>query len=183
VETAEDDWTESKEVNDYLTGSMTMGTGKLRFKLKRQPNDVSNAIILTFHGKWYLPLIQGDVTLVFRKYLPADFTPSLVYAYVCAPTSAIVARMDVLLYESLPAREVIELAEEGLHSRNELRSYAKDFSELQIMRFGATRVAKNVITQKTLTEKYQFWPASTFIPLSSKGVKTLDSLGSFQLET
>lgn len=147
--------------------------------MKRTPTDSSNAIILTFDSRWRLPLTQGEIRVVFRKMGPTDFIPDTVYAYIASPDSAIVARAPILAYETLGIQDALDLADDGKLSRRELLEYVGEWKHLIVMRLGNLWVADTPITYAHLSEKYNYWPSSTFIPLSATGKNILDKLGKF----
>ena len=151
------------------------------FQLKRTPADAADAILQTFNHKWCDPLLAGRVHVVFRKQGPTNFTPTLMYVYASAPVSAIVARAPILSYEKLPTAEVMELTQRGAIAPEELESYCRLRDTLVVMGIGQVSAAKSPITFSFLAEHYNFWPSSTFIPLSASGVKTLDRLGQFRV--
>jgi predicted transcriptional regulator len=151
------------------------------FELKRSPEDESNAILLTFDSRWRTSLVTGQVRVVFRKMGPKAFVPDLMYAYVASPDSAIVARMPITSYAAMPLKDAVQLADQGAISAEELIQYAHTWQELIVMHVGAVAVAKAPITYDYLAKEYNYWPSSTFIPLSRTGKTVLDKLGQFVL--
>jgi len=150
--------------------------------LKWSDDDPSNAIILTFASRWCEPMVKGKIKVVFRKAGPTRVTPELMYVYFSAPISAIVARLPIVSYEILPLAKAIMLTEDGQISREELVSYARDRQELVVMHVGQVAVASNPITRIHMSSAYNFWPSSTFIPLSGAGKRTLDAYGRFAVK-
>ena len=106
--------------------------------------------------------------------------PRLIYAYMSAPISAIVARMPIISYSSLLTQEAIKLAGRGCIDYGELQDYAKGMKELLVMEIGQVAVARNPITCTFMSANFNFWPSSTFIPLSASGARNLDELGQFE---
>ncbi len=151
------------------------------FELKRSPEDESNAILLTFDSKWRAPLVTGNIRVVFRKMGPKAFVPDLMYAYVASPDSAIVARMPITSCTAMSLKDAVQLADEGCISPEELIQYAHTWQELIVMHVGAVAVAMEPISYDYLAKEYNYWPSSTFIPLSGNGKKVLDKLGQFVL--
>ena len=143
--------------------------------------DESDAIIVTFHQQWRAPLLAGEIDVVFRKLGPRDFVPRLLYAYVSAPISAIIARAPIEAYHDLPLTEALRLSDRGAIEKEELRQYAAGWLRLIVMELGQISVASTPLSCKSLSAKYNYWPSSTFIPLSRTGVQTLDQLGQFRL--
>jgi predicted transcriptional regulator len=123
--------------------------------------------------------MQQKVSVVFRKTGLRAFQPACLYAYLSAPTSAIVAKMSVTSYEYLDVEEAIQLAGKGQISIEELRAYATNYSKLLVYRIGKVYMAKHPATFQKLSSEYDFWPSSTFIPLSKTGATTLDRICSF----
>jgi len=150
-----------------------------KFKLKAAKGESSRAIILSFHSKWYESLRQKQFTVVFRKMGPKSFCPDVMYAYLTRPVSAIVAKIQVPRYEVLPIGEAAALAPQGLLTEHELRDYGTTYSELVVFWIEDIRMASAPITMKKLVADFDFWPSSSFIPLSKSGQHTLDSLGHF----
>ena len=149
-------------------------------KLKRTPTDTSDAIMLTFNAKWQGPLLAGEVEVVFRKQGPRGFVPTLMYPYVAAPISAIVARIPIISYASVSAERAIELANRGSIDKDELRDYANGLDSLLVIELGPVAVAKYPITCSYMSEHFNFWPSSTYIPISATGMQRLDKLGQFE---
>ena len=152
-------------------------SGQMHFKLKWTSEDPSNAIILTFSGEWELPLRDGNISVVFRKTGPSGLVPRLMYPYVAQPASAIIGKMEILSYESMDIDAATRLCSEGSITEAKLREYAKDYGQLFVFHVGPFQNAATPITHRLLNDKYDYWPSSTFIPLSASGVATLDELG------
>ncbi len=148
--------------------------------LKRSPTDTSDAMMLTFNAKWQGPLLAGEVEVVFRKQGPRGFVPTLMYTYMAAPISAIVARIPISSYAYVATEKAIELADRGSIDSDELRDYAKGLGSLLVMELGRVAVAKYPITYSYMSEHFNFWPSSTYIPLSATGIQLLDELGQFE---
>jgi len=156
-----------------------MSSKKLHFKLKWSPTDPSNAIILSFAGENLDSIIAGRLSVVFRKMGPTAFTPDLVYAYVGSPTSAIVAKFQVESWNRQPLEIALRLAKQGHLTKEYLRSYANGQTDLIVITARSFQVAKHPLKLKKLTDDYDFWPSSTFMPLSATGTATIDHLASF----
>lgn len=139
--------------------------------------------MLTFAGNSMEPLLAGQLDVVFRKMGPSMFTPSLVYAYVSAPSSAVVAKFSVISWERQPLKQALQQSVRGMLSEAYLRQYAQGYNELLVIRPGPIQVARTPVTLKLLSTEYEFWPSSTFMPLSGKGVATLDRLADFKRPT
>jgi predicted transcriptional regulator len=152
-------------------------------RLKRTATDQANAIILTFSHRWCEPLLEGKVHVVFRKQGPRGFSPELMYVYASAPASAIIARVPIVSYQTMSMTESLSLASRGCIDLAELRSYGRSVDELVVMKIGSVSVARTPVACALLADKYNFWPSSTFIPLSATGVKVLDTLGQFRVAT
>lgn len=148
--------------------------------LKCRPDENCDAIVLAFNQKWNDPLLAGKIKVVFRKQGPHCFTPSLMYAYITAPISAIIARMPIISHTSMPTEKAILLATRGDIDVEELRHYAKDLDNLLVTEIGQIAVAKRPITLSYMSANFNFWPSSSFIPLSASGARTLDKLGQFE---
>lgn len=151
--------------------------------LKRCQGDTSDAIILTFDSRWREPIVSAQVRVVFRKMGPSDFTPNLMYIYIAAPDSAIVARSPITKYETLNLADALLLADDGKISRDALTEYARDRRQLIVMHLGEIAIAQSQITYLRLAEDFNFWPSSTFIPLSESGRRVLDKLGTFAVRS
>lgn len=147
--------------------------------LKWSNDDPSNAIILTFHSRWRTPVVTNQIRVVFRKLGPTRFTPDLMYVYSTSPDSAIIARFPILFYDVKNVEDALLLAEDGKISREELLLYAHSQRELVVMGVGDVALARTPVTCALMSAKYNFWPSSTFIPLSSTGRRTLDRLAGF----
>ena len=154
-----------------------MSKSKLHFALKWTADDPSNAIILTFGGDWHQPLVSGDIDVVFRKMGPRHFEPDLLFAYVAAPISAIVARVAITRYERLSLRDAERLANRANLTPKELRSYAIGYDDVIVMELAPVVTTRHPITLDYLSKHYEFWPSSTYTPLSKAGVATLNKLG------
>jgi len=150
-----------------------------RFTLRATNDDSSRSIMLAFHSKWHEPIQSKSFSVVFRKFGPRDFTPDWIYAYVAQPVSAIVAKLEVTSYRLLPVADAVKLARKGLLTEEELRTYSARFSTLVVFGIGSSQLARRPVSLLTLKTDYDFWPDSTFIPLSMRGTTTLDELGDF----
>lgn len=149
------------------------------FTLRPTAEDPGTAAMLAFNSKWLEPLVQGKVSVVFRKVGPS-FTPKLLYAYFSTPISAIAARLSVERYERLPVEAAVDLARDGLLTPAELRSYARKWSQLVVYRIGEVQAAQRPIAYSVLRERFDYYISSTFTSLSTKGAATLDDLGVFR---
>jgi hypothetical protein len=124
-------------------------------------------------------LLEKKLDIVFRKQGPSGFTPKLIYAYVTAPTSAILCCAPIVAYDEMPVAKAVTLADRGCIDVSELKTYSGVNGKLIVMELGAILVAKSPITYEFLSKHYNYWPSSTFIPLSKSGVAILDELGGF----
>ncbi len=149
------------------------------FKLKATKTDRSRSIILSFHSKWYEAVQKGEFSVVFRKMGPIKFVPDLLYAYLTAPVSAIIARAEVTKYEHLPIEDALLLSRQGLLTKDEVRSYGLHYSHLFVFHLGQISISQSPVTMQHLVSNYDFWPSSTFIPLSGAGKETIDRLAGF----
>jgi len=150
-----------------------------RFKLKAGSRETGEGIILAFHSKWLVPLLDDDVGVVFRKMGPTWFSPKVVFAYLSAPISSIVARMSVTKYEFVPTETALACAERGKIEKEELRAYASGYSQLLLIEVAQVAKAETPITCAKLSSDYDYSPSSTFIPLAKEGIDTLNALGHF----
>lgn len=157
-----------------------MRSSNMQFALKWNASDPSTAIILTFDDRWRQPLSAGDISAVFRKRCPSFFIPTIIYAYFAKPSSAIAARFPVISWERQPLAEAVGCAGKGRISPEELRSYAKGYDDLLVITIGQVEAAQSPVTHAYLCERYDYWPSSTFTPLSGTGVKTIDALAHFK---
>jgi len=153
------------------------GSRKMHFALKRTPEDPSNAIILSFAGEWDVPLRSQEVSVVFRKSGPSAFVPDQMFAYIAAPVSAITAKMRVESSVFMPIDEAVAYCDAARLTEDALREYAKDYAEVLVFHIADIEPATKPISRVLLTEQFDFWPSSTYIPLSSTGVATLETLG------
>ena len=151
--------------------------------LKRTASDTSDALILTFHHQWEQPLKRGAVHVVFRKQGPPGPPPKIIYAYISAPTSAIVCRIAVHKHENVSLNQAIRLADQGSITVEELKKYAGNRASLVVTHIDRPQIARKPIACEFLSKNYNFWPSSTYIPLSGTGVKVLDRLGDFSEKT
>ena len=105
------------------------------------------------------------------------------YAYLTRPVSGIVAKIPVLSVERMRVDEAVKLAEQSMHTEQEIRDYCGSmgclFRELFVYRIGKVQYGERKIKLRNLVDTFDFWPSSTFIPLSHEGCKTLDELGGF----
>ena len=122
-----------------------MSKSKLNFKLKWTSSDPSTAIMLTFAGYSLEPLLAGKLKVVFRKMGPSTFTPTVVYAYVSAPASAVVARFPVASWEKQPLATALRHAARGLVSEEYLRQYAHGYNDLLVITPGPIQDRKSVV--------------------------------------
>ena len=150
-----------------------------RFKLKWTDDDPGNSFMLSFHSKWQTPICNGEVSVVFRKTWPTKIDARAIYAYFGAPTSAIAAKFPIEGLELLPIQDALAFSAAGAISRAELETYATDFDAIYVCHIGSVEVANSPVDRKFLTDEYDFWPSSTYMPLSSYGEETLDRLAEF----
>ena len=147
--------------------------------LKWTKDDPSTSIMLTFDAKWLEPLLDGKVLYAFRKMGPRQFVPEEIYGYFSQPVSAVALKCSVTSWKSLGIEDALALTGKANISELELRSYAKNYSELLVIGLSNFRKAGKRIAMQDLRKEYGFWPSSTFMPLSQTGCRTLDKLGEF----
>lgn len=143
---------------------------------RRTIESPARPIILAFGNKWLDPLLNREISVIFRKMGPSP-GPTLLYAYVAAPTSAIVAKMPVIGYEQMPKEDALLLADEGRISKEELLAYAAKYTQLFVFRVGKIQTASKPITVKQLKEDFHYWPSPTFTPLTAEQAEAFDRLG------
>jgi hypothetical protein len=153
------------------------------FLLKKKRNEPGDSIIISFDANWVEPMQQSEFSVVFRKHRPARMEPRWMYAYCSKPVSAIVARMPVISVLELPLDEAVKMCDRSMHTEDQIRKYAKstfrDYMSLVVYEIGIVEYAKSPIPLRLLVADFDYWPSSTFIPLSVEGKRILDKLGSF----
>ena len=127
-------------------------------------------------------MINNEIRVVLRKSGPKRFTPELMYVYFSTTISAVAARLPIVSYDVRTVATARLLAEDGHISREVLVSYARDRQEFVVMDAGQAAVAHNPITRTHMSAEYNFWPSSTFIPLSGTGRRTSDAYARFSVK-
>ncbi len=148
------------------------------FEWRRTKDDPGKAIILSFSGHWYEPLRTGKLSVVFRKMAPR-FELDWIYAYLAAPIKAIVARARVTRCEHIDVDMAVALADCGAIAPDELRAYAKRWSQLWVLHIGEIEMAQSPVAYETLRNEYGYYQSSTYTPLSASGTAALDALARF----
>lgn len=156
--------------------------GQRLFSLKSPESESSTAIILSFDAKWIPALETRSIDIVFRKMGPKRFEPSIMYAYMAKPISAIVARINLARIYSIDVGDAAALADRAGLSEMELKDYAAEYSQLLVYEIAQIHMASQVIAFDTLRDKFNFWPSSNYIPLSTEGIDTFDKLGDFTVD-
>lgn len=143
------------------------------------PDDATKSIVVSFAAKWQEPLTHNDVTVVFRKRGPANFTPDFLYFYVGAPVSAVIGRAKITEFERLATDEAVRLADEGHINEKELRAYATGYDALVVFHLGRLQLAKTELSYSTLASSFGFSPPQSFFVLSKEGKSQLNKLAGF----
>jgi len=141
--------------------------------------EVSDGIIISFHGKWLTTLSSGAVGCVFRKRGPQHMIPHWIYVYVGTPMKAIAGRLPVKKVEVVSVKECIRLASEGAIGRDELAKYANGYKELFVFWVGNYQLANHGVDFAYLNSRHGFTPPQSFLLLSEQGKRRLDELCGF----
>jgi predicted transcriptional regulator len=153
------------------------------FALKKLRDETGDSVIVSFSARWAVPMQQNGFSVVYRKHRPAKMETHWMYAYCSRPVSAIVARMPVKSVTDMSIDEAIALSDRSMHSRQEILNYTKsafrDYTSLVVYEIGAIEYSACPIPLRLLIEKYDYWPSSSFIPISDEGKRILDKLGQF----
>lgn len=136
----------------------------------------SPAIVVSFDDKWFQLLKLNKISVIFRKRGPKSFSPDWIYAYVGAPTSAIVGRMKIKSYSWLSLAEALQFADQGCINKEDLRSYAEGYEEIAVFTVASFEPASEMLQRTTLNREYDFYPPQSFLRLSKDGREEIDRL-------
>lgn len=144
--------------------------------------EASTSIIVSFHHNWLQPLLNNDVSVIFRKRGPRQIKPAWIYVYVGQPESSIIGRLPIKHYSQLNIAEALQLSQEGQISKHDLQDYAGTYKKLAVFRVETLQRSSPHISRKTLVEKFNFFPPQSFLILSTQGKILLDELAGFESE-
>ena len=143
--------------------------------LKAQDSDsFSDAIVVSFDGRWLDKLRSGAVSLVFRKRGPKALVPRWIYVYVGSPHSFILGRLPVLKYERLPLDAALKRAPHAGLSREELALYLFNYDSVAAFTVRALELARSARSLSYLRSSFSFSPPQSFLVLSKDGQRELD---------
>lgn len=141
--------------------------------------DASESIVVSFEAKWDQPLRKNEVSVVFRKRGPRNFTPKYIYVYVGSPVCALTGRFAVEKCERLSTKDAVALADAGAIAADELERYARDYDHLYVFTVGDFESSKKELAYSDLSEKFGFSPPQSFFVLSKDGKSTVDKKAGF----
>lgn len=137
------------------------------------PNDRSGEILVSFSSRWEEKIMGGGVKVVFRKKIPATFTPTRMYIYVGVPLCKIIAISDVVKAEFVDHGVALSLKDEGGISKKELLEYIGDIKKIGIYHIDNIFILEKPISMDYLIEKYDCKPPQSFFALSTNGSELL----------
>jgi len=145
--------------------------------------EASSSIIVSFHHNWLQPLLNNDVSVIFRKRGPRQIKPSWIYVYVGQPEGSIIGRLPIKNYSQLTIVEALQLSQEGHISKHDLQDYAGTYKKLSVFKVDPLQSSSPHVSRKTLVERFNFFPPQSFLILSTQGKILLDELAGFDSET
>ncbi len=149
------------------------------FSLKWKPNDLSQAVILSFDQKWNVPISENSFSIVFRKAWPRKRDPRVIYAYLGSPVCQVTARMPIVQWSFEPIEKALEYAQQGLLSADELRKYVGKRGGVFVIRVKEIELAPRPISLERLSSEYGFFPSPSAVLLSGQGETKLSEICGF----
>lgn len=143
------------------------------------PDDRSNAVILSFGAKWADPIKRGATTWVIRKRVPLVTKPEFVYFHVNAPVSAIIARGRVGTIERVPAAFAAEHHEDLDMTKSDVLSYVGNVPTIGLFRFDKIQVAPKAATLAELSEVLEYFAPQSFSFVSRAALPIIDKACGF----
>ena len=144
------------------------------------PEEVSDAILVSFDAHWETVLANEPVKAFIRKRLPQNIQPRFVYVYCGAPHSRISAKAEVKSLGEITLKEAIAKAAELKLTKQEILDYCVGRDKIGICHLGRILKAKNPLDLAALRSCLTFHPPQSFLILSKFGKATIDKLGSFR---
>jgi predicted transcriptional regulator len=143
------------------------------------PDDRSNAIILSFGANWAAPIRTGSLTWVIRKRVPLAVKPEFVYFHVNAPVSVIIARGRVRAIEQVSSAFAVEHSQDLQMAESDVRSYVGDTSTIGLFRFDQIELASKAATLAHLREELEYFPPQSFSFVSRQALPIIDKVCGF----
>ena len=149
------------------------------FKLKWKPEDISQAVILSFGREWSTPIDERGFSVVFRKRWPSQRDPKIIYAYLGSPVCQIAARMPIAKWSSEPIESALDYAKRGMLSPNDLIKYVGNLDRVFVIKIKEIELAPDPISLQRLSSEYGFFPSPSAVSLSVQGERVLSDLCGF----
>lgn len=147
------------------------------FKFKPTSDEKATSIIMAFSSRWLDDMKKDAFSVVFRKAFPKSLPVEWIYAYLSAPVSAVAARMRVKAWTYEDLGDAVTHASKSLLSETDIREYAKGYGGLTVIAVHAIEMAEPRLNLRTLEAEFDFWPSSTYQPISSAGKEKFDEMG------
>ena len=143
------------------------------------PDDRSNAVILSFGAKWANPIKRGAITWVIRKRVPLVTKPEFVYFHVNAPVSAIIARGKVGTIERVSATFAAEHHQYLEMTKGDILSYVGNCPTIGLLRFESIDIAPKAATITELTQTLEYFAPQSFSFVSREALPIIDKACGF----
>lgn len=143
------------------------------------PNDRSNAVILSFGAKWADPIKSCATTWVIRKRVPLVTKPEFVYFHVNAPVSAIIARGRVGTIERVSATFAAEHHQYLGMTKSDILSYVGNAPTIGLFKFESIEIAPKAATISELTEMLEYFAPQSFSFVSREALPIIDKACGF----
>lgn len=143
------------------------------------PDDRSNAVILSFGAKWADPIKRGAITWVIRKRVPLVTKPEFVYFHVNAPVSAIIARGKVGTIERVSATFAAEHHQYLEMTKDDILSYVGNSPTIGLFKFENIEIAHKAATISELTQTLEYFAPQSFSFVSREALPIIDKACGF----
>jgi predicted transcriptional regulator len=145
-----------------------------------RPEEMSDAIVVSFEAKWQEKLDSQLVDIVIRKRVPKDRSFRWIYFHINSPVSSICGRARIVRIGNLSSHDILAFSDRIGLTEKEILSYIDGRDEIafyEINKFdGGSKPGKI----SDLNQYIRYTPPQSFVILSNFSKKKIDSICGFR---
>ena len=145
-------------------------------------HDRSNSILVSFDVRWEDAFLNDRISVIFRKMVPRNVFPKMLYVYIKRPSSKVIGRTKINEIRHVALDEAFGLAKRACIAPQELKEYIGSLNKIGVYFIEDFELAPTYASLKSIWQYVKFYPAQSFQSLSIDFKALIDKMCSFSEE-
>lgn len=138
-------------------------------------SDRSGDILVSFDARWFEPIKNGEVNVIYRRRIPTSFSPKRLFVYIKTPMKCLIGWYEIEKIEKVSAEEAKKYMKDASIAESDLREYFEGYLEVGIYVVGDFYRLNNSMTLEELNNRTGFTPPQSFVALSHRATEFLST--------